>query len=380
MRKLCLPLLAAGLLLLPACSGDKNTDKAALAAPVHVRPVARQSLPRLLHVVGNVKASASVAVTPRVTGEIREVHFTEGQNVKAGDPLITIDTRPFEAVLREKRGLLAKSQAQLNKALDDRGRYGKLVGGGYVSRESYEQTATEAAALKATVQSDKAAVEAASLQLTYSRITAPVGGILGLKKVDEGNMIKSSDSEGIVRITETRPCHVLFTLPENRVPLVREALRAARKGEAGRPLVQAWDREQKGLIAVGELLSMDNQIDSTTGTVKLKALFPNDGGLLYAQQFVNARVMVKLLKDAVTVPAAAVQLGSRGSYVYVVDADNVAHVRDVTPGVSTNQLAVIDKGLEPGEVVVVDGLDRLRDGITVNVAARMDTPRAEPLQ
>ena len=125
---------------------------------------------------------------------------------------------------------------------------------------------------------------------------------------------------------------------------------------------------------------MDNQIDSTTGTVKLKALFPNDGGLLYAQQFVNARVMVKLLKDAVTVPAAAVQLGSRGSYVYVVDADNVAHVRDVTPGVSTNQLAVIDKGLEPGEVVVVDGLDRLRDGITVNVAARMDTPRAEPLE
>ena len=183
-----------------------------------------------------------------------------------------------------------------------------------------------------------------------------------------------------MRITETRPCHVLFTLPENRVPLVREALRAARKGEAGRPLVQAWDREQKGLIAVGELLSMDNQIDSATGTVRLKALFPNDGGLLYAQQFVNARVMVKLLKDAVTVPASAVQLGSRGSYVYVVDADNVARVRDVTPGVSTNQLAVIDKGLAAGEVVVVDGLDRLRDGTTVNVAARMETPRAEPLQ
>ena len=224
MQKFCLPLFAACLLLLPACSGGKDTDKAAQAAPVHVRPVARQSLPRLLHVVGNVKASASVAVTPRVTGEIREVHFTEGQDVKAGDPLITIDTRPFEAVLREKRGLLAKSQAQLNKALDDRGRYGKLVGGGYVSRESYEQTATEAAALKATVQSDKAAVESAELDLSYCRVTAPISGRVGALAVDKGNMVQSNASTPVVTIDTLSPIYVTFSVPEVHLAVILERM------------------------------------------------------------------------------------------------------------------------------------------------------------
>ena len=160
------PLLAA---LLSACSGDDGKTGGPPPAPVHVQSVARADVPRLLHVVGNVKASATVGVKPRVTGEIQEVHFKEGQDVRAGEPLISIDPRPFEAALREKRGLLAKSQAQLSKANDDMRRYGKLVGGGYVSREAYEQTATEAAALKATVQSDKAAVESAALDLSYSR-------------------------------------------------------------------------------------------------------------------------------------------------------------------------------------------------------------------
>ena len=375
---ICAVLLAAYRLFF--ASGPGGPRMAADAPPVRVATALSQDMPYFLNGLGTVEPSSDVLVTSRVDGQLVKLHFTEGRRVAAGDLLAEIDPRPFEAELAQAKGNLLRDQAQLANARSDLERYAKLVKNDYVSAQQYETQRALVRQYEGVVAADKAAVEAAALQLTYSRITAPVGGILGLKKVDEGNMIKSSDSEGIVRITEARPCHVLFTLPENRVPLVREALRAARKEEAGRPLVQAWDREQKGLIAVGELLSMDNQIDSTTGTVKLKALFPNDGGLLYAQQFVNARVMVKLLKDAVTVPAAAVQLGSRGSYVYVVDADNVAHVRDVTPGVSTNQLAVIDKGLEPGDVVVVDGLDRLRDGITVNVAARMDTPRAEPLE
>ena len=212
-----------------------------------------------------------------------------------------------------------------------------------------------------------------------------MGGRLGLRNVDEGNQIKSSDSDGLVRITEVSPCDVLFTLPESQVPLVARALREREENPSLPPLpVQAWDREQKHLLAVGSLLSLDNQIDAATGTVKLKARFPNQDGALYPNQFVNARLMVRMLKDAVTIPASAVQLGSRGSYVYVVSKDDkgdeIAHVREVTPGISTDRLTVIDKGLKAGEVVVVDGLDRLRDGITVKVAATVETPKAEAVE
>lgn len=181
------------------------------------------------------------------------------------------------------------------------------------------------------------------------------------------------------------PCDVLFTLPESQVPLVAKALRRRETDPARRPLpVQAWDREQKHLLALGTLLSLDNQIDAATGTVRLKARFPNKDGALYPNQFVNARLLVQTLKDAVTIPSSAVQLGSRGSYVYVVSKDDkgeeIAHVREVTPGISTDRLTVVDKGLKAGEVVVVDGLDRLRDGIRVKVAATVETPKAEAVE
>ena len=191
------------LLLVPvlaSCSGDKDGQGGRQAAPVHVMTVQPQDVPRVLGAVGNVKASASVGLTPRVTGEIEKVHFTEGQDVKEGDVLLTIDTRPFEATLREKKGQLAKSEAQLHKATNDAGRYGKLVGNGYVSREAYEQTATEAAALRATVQADKAAVESAALDLSYCTLRAPISGRVGGLKVDKGNMVRSSDTTPIVSI------------------------------------------------------------------------------------------------------------------------------------------------------------------------------------
>ena len=197
--------------------------------------------------------------------------------------------------------------------------------------------------------------------------------MLGLRKVDEGNMVRASDTEGLVHITLLRPSYVVFTLPESRVPLVAQHWRTARKS-GGRLLVQAWDREQQAMLAQGFLLSMDNQIDTATGTVKLKAEFANEDHTLFPNQFVNARLLVTVLPHAVTVPTAAVQLGSKGSYVYVVGKDTV-HLRVVTPGVRTDSLTVIDKGLAAGEVVVVDGLDRLRDGLRVRVAASMETPR-----
>lgn len=217
-----LPLLAA---LLNACSGDDGKTVGPPPAPVHVQSVARADVPRLLHVVGNVKASATVGVKPRVTGEIQEVHFKEGQDVRAGESLISIDPRPFEAALREKRGLLAKSQAQLSKANDDMRRYGKLVGGGYVSREAYEQTATEAAALKATVQSDKAAVESAALDLSYCTVTAPISGRVGALNVDKGNMIKTTDDTPIVTIDTLSPIYVNFSVPEVHLPVILERMR-----------------------------------------------------------------------------------------------------------------------------------------------------------
>lgn len=355
------------------------------APPVRVATALAQNVPHFLNGLGTVIPSSDVLVKSRVDGQLVRLHFQEGQRVKAGDLLAEIDPRPFQAALDEAQGNLAKDQAQLDNARRDLARYAKLAKGDFIAAQQYETQRALVRQYEGTVEADKAAVDSARLQLDYSRITAPVGGRLGLRNVDEGNQIKSSDSDGLVRITEVSPCDVLFTLPESQVPLVARALREREENPSLPPLpVQAWDREQKHLLAVGSLLSLDNQIDAATGTVKLKARFPNQDGALYPNQFVNARLMVRMLKDAVTIPASAVQLGSRGSYVYVVSKDDkgdkIAHVREVTPGISTDRLTVIDKGLKAGEVVVVDGLDRLRDGITVKVAATVETPKAEAVE
>ncbi|WP_288956837.1 MdtA/MuxA family multidrug efflux RND transporter periplasmic adaptor subunit [uncultured Desulfovibrio sp.] len=355
------------------------------APPVRVATAVAQDVPHFLNGLGTVTPSSDVLVKSRVDGQLVRLHFQEGQRVKAGELLAEIDPRPFQAVLDEAQGNLAKDQAQLDNARRDLTRYAKLAKGDFIAAQQYETQRALVRQYEGTVEADKAAVDSARLQLEYSRITAPVGGRLGLRNVDEGNQIKSSDSDGLVRITEVSPCDVLFTLPESQVPLVAQALRQREENPSLPPLpVQAWDREQKHLLAVGALLSLDNQIDAATGTVRLKARFPNQDEALYPNQFVNARLMVRMLKDAVTIPASAVQLGSRGSYVYVVSkddkGDDIAHVREVTPGISTDRLTVIDKGLKAGEVVVVDGLDRLRGGIKVKVAATVETPKAEPVE
>ena len=347
--------------------------------PVRVATALAQDVPYFLGGMGTVEPSSDVLVTSRVDGQLWKLHFHEGQRVQAGDLLAEIDPRPFEAELAQARGNLLRDEAQLANARSDLARYARLVKNDYVSAQQYETQRALVKQYEGTVAADRAAVQSAELQLTYSRITAPVGGLLGLRKVDLGNMIRSSDSEGLVRITEVSPCHVLFTLPESQVQQVRQALQAWEQGGA-RPLVQAWDRENRELLATGELLSMDNQIDSATGTVRLKALFPNADAMLYPQQFVNARVLVKMLPQVVTVPTAAVQLGSQGTYVYVLDKDGKVRLRHVTAGVAGNLLTVIDSGLDAGEQVVVDGLDRLRDGTAVNVAATMDTPPAESVR
>ncbi|WP_300810588.1 MdtA/MuxA family multidrug efflux RND transporter periplasmic adaptor subunit [uncultured Desulfovibrio sp.] len=370
--------IAAAAFLLFGKKGGRGPMPAP-TVPVRVATVRQQSMPHFLNGLGTVTPSADVLVTSRVDGQLMRLHFTEGQHVSAGDLLAEIDPRPFEAALAEARGTLARDKAQLVNARRDLDRYAKLAAGDYIARQQYESQRATVRQYEGTVAADEAAVQSAALQLEYSRIVAPVSGRLGLRNVDEGNMIKASDTEGLVRITEITPCYVVFTLPENRVPLVGTALRRTREG-AARPLVQAWDREQKNLLAFGELLSMDNRIDQATGTVRLKAQFANEKLSLYPNQFVNARVLVAELPDALTIPTAAVQLGSRGSYVYVIDKENIAHVRTITPGIATNSLTVVDKGLQAGETVVVDGLDRLRDGLRVKIAATVETPQAEDIR
>ena len=350
--------------------------------PVRVAPSLAQNVPHFLNGLGTVLPSSDVLVTSRVDGQLQRLHFQEGQRVKAGDLLAEIDPRPFKAALDQARGTLAKDQAQLDNARKDLARYATLAQGNYIATQQFETQRALVRQYEGTVEADKAAVDSAALQLSYSRITAPVSGRLGLRNVDEGNMIKASDTSGIVRITEVSPCDVVFTLPESQVPLVVQALRAHEDDVDRRPLpVQAWDREQKNQLDVGGLLSLDNQIDLSTGTVKLKARFPNTAGALYPNQFVNARLQVRVLQNAITVPASAVQLGSRGAYVYVAakndKGQDAVTVRPITPGITSNTLAVVEKGLEPGELVVVDGLDRLRDGIAVKVAATTETPKAQ---
>lgn len=369
--------LAAALFLFGGKGGPDIAP--APAVPVRVAAVRQQPMPLFLNGLGSVAPSADVLVTSRVDGQLMRLHFTEGQRVKAGDLLAEIDPRPFEAALAEARGALRKEKAQLDNARQDLERYARLAAGDYIARQQYENQRASVRQYEGAVAASEAAVASAALQLDYSRITAPVSGRLGLRHVDEGNMVKASDTEGLVRITEATPCHVIFSLPESRVPLVLAALRRAEQteGNAARPLVQAWDREQKTLLALGELLSMDNRIDQATGTVRLKALFANERLSLYPSQFVNARVLVDEQPHALTIPTSALQLGSRGSYVYVVDGENIAHVRAVTPGVATDALTVVEKGLEAGEKVVVDGLDSLRDGLSVTIAAAIETPGAE---
>lgn len=342
-----------------ACSGGDDAARGPAPAPVHVRPVTRADMPRVLSAVGNVRASATVGVTPRVTGELLDVRFTEGQEVKAGDPLLLIDPRPFEAALREKRAVLAKSEAQLAKANDDRRRYGKLVGGGYVSREAYEQTATDAAALRATVQADRAAVESAALDLAYCTVTAPIGGRAGALTVDKGNMVKSTDATPVVTIDTLSPIYVTFSVPEAQLPVILERMQGGAIPVTATPT--------GGSPETGRLTLVDNSVDTRTGTIRLRATFENPGRRLWPGQFVQVALPLGVAEDALVVPSRAVQSGREERYVYLVDADGRAVYRPVTPLFEHEGQTVVADGLENGDRVVIDGQVRLAPGLPVKI-------------
>lgn len=357
--------------------------------PVRVATVSSEDMPQYLLGLGTVQPSGAVLVRSRVDGQLMKVHFTEGQRVKAGDLLAEIDPRPFQNTLREVQGQLARDKALLENAKRDLARYAQLSKGDFIAKQQVETQRSLVRQYEGVVRSDEAQVSAAALQLEYSRIDAPMDGTLGLKQVDEGNMIRASDTTGLVRITQTEPSDVLFTLPEADLSALMAGQReAAAKGES--LLVEAWDRDQKNRLAEGRLLSIDNQIDTATGTVKLKARFANADQALFPNQFVNARLRVRIKPQAVTVPASAVQLGAQGSYVYAVEGqgkDAKVRLRKVTTGWRTPQETSVNganatsgatsgagsgggkvemlDGVKPGERVVIDGVDRLRDGAAV---------------
>lgn len=338
-------------------------------APVQAATAQTQSVPQYFSGLGTVTAANTVTVRSRVDGQLMAIHFQEGQQVEAGQLLAEIDPRPYQVALAQAQGQLARDKATLANAQRDLARYQKLAQTHLVSQQELDTQRSLVSETQGTIKADEASVASAELNLTYSRITAPIAGRVGLKQVDIGNYITSGDTTGLVVLTQTHPIDVLFSLPENTIQAILQAQKA------GQPLlVEAWDRGNSTLLTQGELLSLDNQIDTTTGTIKLKARFSNEDDRLFPNQFVNARLKVDTLHDAVVIPVAALQMGSEGNFVWVVNSENKVSKKSVKAGLQDSEKVVISAGLNAGERVVTDGLDRLTEGAAVDVVAPQSTP------
>lgn len=337
-------------------------------SPVQAATATEQVIPRYLSGLGTVLASNTVTVTSRVDGQLMAIHFTEGQQVKAGDLLAEIDPRPYQVQLTQAQGQLAKDQATLANAKKDLARYQNLAKTGLISQQDLDTQQSLVRQTEGSIKVDQAAIDSAELQLTYSRITAPISGRVGLKQVDVGNFITSGTATPIVVITQTHPVDVVFTLPEGDIPAVMQAQKTAQQQGTVVP-VDAWDRTYQHQLAQGVLLSIDNQIDTATGTIKLKARFDNNDDVLFPNQFVNARVKVDVLQNAVVVPTAAVQMGNEGSFVWTLNDENKVSKNLVTTGIQDSKQVVISAGINAGQRVVTDGIDRLTEGLQVDVVA-----------
>lgn len=339
----------------------------ATLAPVQAATASSEAVPRYLSGLGTITAANTVTVRSRVDGQLMAIHFQEGQQVKAGDLLAEIDPSQFKVALAQAEGQLAKDKATLANARRDLARYQQLVKTNLVSRQELDTQQSLVSESEGTIKADEASVASAQLQLTWSRITAPIDGRVGLKQVDIGNQIFSGDTTGIVVLTQTHPIDLVFTLPENDIATVVAAQKA---GQA--LAVEAWDRTNKKKLSDGTLLSLDNQIDATTGTIKLKARFNNQDDALFPNQFVNARMLVDTQQNAVVIPTAALQMGNDGHFVWVLGSDNKVSKHTVVPGIQDSLKVVIDAGLSAGDRVVTDGIDRLTEGAKVEVVAAHD--------
>lgn len=343
----------------PAWAGKEMPPR----IPVRTVTAKVQDLPVHLKAIGTVTPLNTVTVKSRVDGQLIRIAFEEGQRVERGQLLAEIDPAPYRIQLAQAEGQLKQNAAQLESARSDLKRIENLHEQNLVTTQQLELQQAMVAEREGTLASAQAQVDDARLKVTYTRVEAPIAGRVGLRKVDAGNLVHASDPDGIVVITETRPISVTFTIPEVDLQSVLDPFRA------GQALsVEAWDRRETTALATGILKTLDNQIETATGTLRLKAEFANDNERLFPNQFVNVRMAVNTLKNAVVIPAAAVQFGSRGTYVYVIDSANKANIRDLVLGPSDGTQQAVTKGLKAGDAVVLEGLDRLREGRTVIIA------------
>jgi len=353
----------------PAAPERGKGDPSARALPVVAVPARKGSIDVYLNALGTVTPRNMVVVKPRVDGQLMRVAFDEGQVVKAGALLAEIDPRPFQVQLAQAEGQMAKDQALLKNAQVDLERYRTLLSQDSISKQQVDTQEALVRQYQGTIQADQAAIDSARLQLTYSRVTAPISGTVGLRQVDPGNVVHAADANGIVVIAQLQPIGVVFPVPEDNLPRIRRRIAT---GEA--VAVEAWDRDQKVKLAAGKLLTIDNQIDTTTGTVKLKAEFANTDLALFPNQFVNIRMLVETLQDATLVPSAAILRGAPGTFVYVVKEDKSVTVAPVKIGPVQGETTAITTGISPGDVVVVDGTDKLREGAKVELVTREAQP------
>ena len=332
--------------------------------PVVVATAHKGDLPVYFNGLGNVTAFNTVTVRSRVDGQIVKVNFTEGQYVKEGDSLIEIDPRPFQVQLEQAEGQLAKDQAQLRDVQVDYERYQLLFKEGVIPKQQLDTQLAQVGQFEGAIKADQAQIDNAKLQITYAHITAPISGRVGLRLVDVGNIVHATDTNGLLVITQLQPISVIFTLPQDQLPQVMAQMRARTL------VVEAWDRDNSDKIATGKLLTIDNQIDTTTGTYKLKAVFDNAKNELFPNQFVNMHLLVDTKKSVVLVPTTAILRGPKGTYVFAVGPSNKVSVKNVTLAESTGNVSGVSAGLGDGDVVVIDGQDKLQEGSTVDPRQR----------
>lgn len=359
------------------CGGSDPKPASARAnvaqmVPVSVATAERRDMPYYLTGLGSVTAYYTVSVKSRVDGQLMQVNFKEGQDVKNGELLALIDPRPYQVALDQAQATLFKDQATLRDAKLNYDRFkGLLQSSGAMSQQQVDTQQATVDQLEGTVRNDQALIDNAKLNLVYCHITAPVTGRIGLRLVDPGNIVHATDTNAMFVITQLQPIAVLFTLPEDNLQAVSQQM------GKGTLEVDAFSRDNQTKLATGKLLTIDNQIDQTTGTGKLKAVFDNKDNALWPNQFVNARLLLEIRKNSTTIPAAAIQRGPQGTYVFVVKSDNTVDVRPVTIGFTQDNVSVIASGISPSDVVVTDGQDKLQQGSKIETRPAVPTSRSQ---